>query len=73
MSGYLAPPALDSPLLPWLDDCQEAIDAVREVVTKSTYWEKLIKHYSSENHAEVIVQDNASTIKSICKYQWLGK
>jgi proteasome activator subunit 4 len=64
--SYLAPPPLDSPLLPWADDCQEAVQAIRDVVTKAEYWQKLTKHYSSENHAEVIVQDNASMVKSIC-------
>lgn len=64
-SSYFVPQASTSLLLPWCDDCQEAVIAIREIVTQPSYWQKLTKHYSSENHSEVIVQDNASCVKSI--------
>lgn len=67
VSSYLLPPASTSPLLPWCGDCEEAVTAIREIVTQPSYWQKLTKHYSSENHSEVIVQDNASCVKSICE------
>lgn len=54
-------------------DCQEALDAIREVSTETTFWEKLIKHYTSENHSDVIIQDNASCVKSLCKFLLLCK
>lgn len=66
VSAYLAPPASSPVLLPWAEDCQDAVQAIRDVVTQPKFWQKLTKHYSSENHSEVIVQDNASCVKSIC-------
>lgn len=65
--AYLMPQETKSPLLPWAEDSQPVVDVLREVATKADFWEKLAKHYSAENMSELIMQDNASTIKSLCK------
>lgn len=54
--------------LPWSDACKEGINVYRELTMKESFWKKLAKHYSSENHAEVITQDHVSCVKSICEY-----
>ena len=52
---------------PWDLSNEQALEAIREVVTQESFWQKLSKHYSSENHSDVMIQDNASCVKSICK------
>ncbi|TFK76829.1 hypothetical protein BDN72DRAFT_890635 [Pluteus cervinus] len=50
---------------PWEAASQEAVDAIREMVTDPEFWEELSGHFSEENHEEVITQDNVSCVKSI--------
>jgi proteasome activator subunit 4 len=52
---------------PWDSSSKENINVYREVADDPNFWEKLSKHFSSENHAEVITQDHVSCIKSIRK------
>ena len=60
VDAYLLPPAEKSALLPWDSSNKDALEAIREVATQESFWQKLSKHYSSENHSDVIIQDNAS-------------
>ncbi|KAF7789227.1 hypothetical protein EIP86_000168 [Pleurotus ostreatoroseus] len=69
VDAYLLPPEQTSVLLPWDPSNAAAVAAIREVAVEASFWAKLAKHYSAENHSDVIVQDNASCVKSI--YQLL--
>lgn len=51
----------------WEEGSQAAISAVQEVVQGKKFWEKLAVHYTSENQTSQLVQDNISTVKSLCK------
>ncbi|PSR73166.1 hypothetical protein PHLCEN_2v10978 [Hermanssonia centrifuga] len=64
-NAYLVPPS-SSAIHPWEIDNEGALTALRELTTQASYWKDVAKHYASENHAEVIVQDHASCVKSIC-------
>ncbi|KAI0702460.1 hypothetical protein BC835DRAFT_1411015 [Cytidiella melzeri] len=64
-TGFLLPPATSTPTDACHFECHEARDVIRKEVTQSLFWEKLAKHYTAENHSEVIIQDNASCVKSI--------
>ncbi|OCH96655.1 hypothetical protein OBBRIDRAFT_787227 [Obba rivulosa] len=62
---YLAPDATQSPLQPWEAGSQEVLQTIRDIAKDPTFWKKLSIHFSSENHNEVISQDNVSCVKSI--------
>lgn len=64
---FLAPHSQKPTFLPWADECRDNIAAYREIAKDEAFWKKLAKHYSSENHAEVITQDHVSCVKSICE------
>ncbi|KAI0094570.1 armadillo-type protein [Irpex rosettiformis] len=64
-SAFLLPPDSSTPMSACHPDCQDALNVIRKEVTQPSFWEKLAKHYTLENHSEVIVQDNASCIKSL--------
>ncbi|OBZ79723.1 Proteasome activator complex subunit 4 [Grifola frondosa] len=61
---FVIPDPTKSPF-EWDVGSRETLAAIREVVNDSSYWKQLSAHYSAENHAEVIVQDNVSCVKSI--------
>ncbi|PCH33392.1 ARM repeat-containing protein [Wolfiporia cocos MD-104 SS10] len=62
---FLAPDATRSTFRPWDRSYIEATEAMRLVITDTSYWKKLSTHYAAENHTDVISQDNASCVKSI--------
>jgi proteasome activator subunit 4 len=64
---YRVPHPTRSTFLPWEKPSEAAVAAVREVVTKSSFWDKLSTHFSEENHEVVVSQDHISCVKSICK------
>ncbi|KAI0343952.1 hypothetical protein BDW22DRAFT_1355187 [Trametopsis cervina] len=64
-TSFLLPPPSSTPMTACHPDCQEALDTLRNEVTQKSFWEELAKHYTTENHSEVIIQDNASCVKSI--------
>jgi proteasome activator subunit 4 len=66
VSLFLAPDETKSTFQPWAESCLDNIAVYREVAKDPAFWQKLSKHYASENHAEVITQDHVSCIKSIC-------
>jgi proteasome activator subunit 4 len=61
------PNPVASTFSPWESASADAIEAVRELVTDSTYWEAVSSYYSEENHETTIIQDNVSCVKSICE------
>ncbi|KAH8100502.1 hypothetical protein BXZ70DRAFT_1022407 [Cristinia sonorae] len=61
----LAPDTTSFAFHPWEEGSKDAINVIREVCMKSSFWESLSTHYSSENHSEVCIQDNISCVKSI--------
>ena len=71
MDAYLAPEPDQYPLPPWDKDSEEAVSVIRELANKTSFWKELSTHYSAENNAEVIVQDDVSCVKSICEYNWI--
>lgn len=68
LSLYTLPHPSKSTFLPWEQSSKDAIQAIREITTKSSYWEKVSSFFSEENHENDIVQDNVSCVKSICRY-----
>lgn len=65
--AYLTPDFDKYPFPHGDEASKEAVAVVREVAHKASFWKELSTHYSSENNAEVIVQDDVSCVKSICK------
>src|SRR6266403_1036757 len=63
--AYACPHVSDPSLTPWDPESQEAISAVREAATDSSFWQNLSTHFSSETHSEVVSSDNVASIKSI--------
>ncbi|KAI0076264.1 hypothetical protein K474DRAFT_1757648 [Panus rudis PR-1116 ss-1] len=68
--AFLAPDNEKYALLPWAKSCEETVRVIRDVSKKADFWQSLSTHYSSENHSDVILQDNVSCVKSI--FQLLG-
>ncbi|KAJ3490476.1 hypothetical protein NLI96_g1377 [Meripilus lineatus] len=69
-NAYLAPDPEKYPF-PHADQAsEEAVGVIREIAQKESFWKELKTHYSSENNAEVIVQDDVSCVKSI--FQLVG-
>ena len=66
VEAYILPSESASPIQSWDKSNAEAVESIRELATDPSFWQKLVKHYSAENHSEVIVQDDASCVKSIC-------
>lgn len=66
--SFLAPDPIKSTYQPWDDASEDAVNTIRTIVTSPAFWEKLATHYSAENHSDVISQDNASCVKSICEF-----
>jgi proteasome activator subunit 4 len=52
---------------PWDIASEDVVKAVREFAVDTSFWKTLSGRYSEENHESVIVQDNVSCVKSICK------
>jgi proteasome activator subunit 4 len=63
--AYACPHVSKPSLPPWDPESQEAIAAVREAATDSSFWSNLSIHFSSETHSEVVSSDNVASIKSI--------
>jgi hypothetical protein len=51
----------------WDASSQENLAVYRELATDPAFWKSLSKHFTAENHAEVISQDHVSCVKSICE------
>jgi proteasome activator subunit 4 len=66
-TSFLLPPTSTTPVSYDYPEGRPALEVFRKEVMQSSFWEKLVKHYTSENHSEVIIQDNASCVKSICQ------
>jgi proteasome activator subunit 4 len=49
----------------------DCIAVYRKQAADPDFWKALAKHFSAENHAEVISQDHVSCVKSICKLDLL--
>lgn len=64
---FLAPHSTDPTFPEWDKNSSDALSTLRDIATKPDFWNKLSVHYSSENHSDVITQDNVSCVKSICK------
>jgi len=67
ISLYKLPHTAESTFQPWEAESADAIDAIREIVTDSKYWEDLAVYYSEENHETTVIQDDISCVKSICE------
>ncbi|KZT19390.1 hypothetical protein NEOLEDRAFT_1142177 [Neolentinus lepideus HHB14362 ss-1] len=67
--SFLLPPT-DNAAQIWEPASMDAISAIRTMAMDTSYWKRLSNHFSSENHAETISQDNVSCVKSI--FQLLG-
>jgi len=63
--AYACPHVSNPSLTPWDPESQEAVSAVREAATDSSFWQNLSTHFSSETHSEVVSSDNVASIKSI--------
>ena len=64
---FRIPDAEKSEFKPWNAPSEATIKSIREAVNKNDFWKDLAGHFSEENHATVITQDNVSCVKSICK------
>ncbi|KAF8624763.1 hypothetical protein AX15_005657 [Amanita polypyramis BW_CC] len=65
ISLYVPPDDAKSTFAPWDATSQGAVETLRQVVVKSSFWESLSTYYSEENHETVIIQDDVSCVKSI--------
>ena len=63
--AYACPHVSKPSLPPWDPESQEAITAVREAASDSSFWRNLSTHFSSETHSEVVSSDNVASVKSI--------
>lgn len=66
-SAYLAPDPTTFALMPWEENCNDALESLRETAMKPKFWTDLSTHYSAENHSDTCIQDNISCVKSICE------
>lgn len=64
---FLLPDETQTPFPPWDPENQESMSVIQEFANDPVFWKQLSKHFSAENHAEVITQDHASCVKSICE------
>jgi proteasome activator subunit 4 len=62
---FVIPNGTKSIFEPWDSSTLDNIDVYREIADDPSFWKKLSKHFSSENHAQVITQDHVSCVKSI--------
>ena len=66
--AFLSPQPDTNALLPWNPKYQEILDLLREYSLKAEFWENLSVHFSAENNAEIVVTDDISSVKSICRF-----
>ncbi|KZT40114.1 hypothetical protein SISSUDRAFT_983884 [Sistotremastrum suecicum HHB10207 ss-3] len=62
---FLFPAETYSPFETWHPDSSSIIDAVKEVASRPSYWERLSTHFAEENHSDTANLDNISCVKSI--------
>lgn len=62
---YLGPALTESTFQPWEQPSEETVAMVKQLTTSPKFWEKLSTHYSAENLANFVCQDNTSLVKSI--------
>ncbi|KAM6497955.1 hypothetical protein JOM56_005903 [Amanita muscaria] len=62
---YMLPDGTKSTFAPWDEASQDALKMLRQIVTQSSFWEKLSTYYSEENNESSIIQDDVSCVKSI--------
>jgi proteasome activator subunit 4 len=67
---YKLPQSSESTFQPWEKASENVVTSIRAMVKDAFFWEELAKYYSEESDAEVVevvTQDNASCVKSICR------
>ena len=60
---------MKSTFQPWEKASENVVESIRSMVTDSLFWKELTKYYAEESDTEtdeVVTQDNASCVKSIC-------
>jgi hypothetical protein len=67
-SRYAGPDMTKSTFQPLEQESEETIAILKEFTTSTKFWEKLSTHFTLESHASAVVQDNISSVKSICKF-----
>ncbi|KAF7319927.1 Membrane protein [Mycena kentingensis (nom. inval.)] len=62
---YKPPDFERSTFLPWNEESQPAVAALRKLTLASSFWEQLSTFFAEENNETAIVVDNVSFVKSI--------
>ena len=70
---FLSPDKKKSTFQPWESASLDAVNAIKNVVKRREYWERLATHYAEENNNDTVTQDNIAAVKSICTTRMLRR
>jgi proteasome activator subunit 4 len=66
MELFVVPQGMASLEDSWESSHRNNVTIYKEHAADPKFWKALAKHFTAENHAQVISQDHVSCVKSIC-------